>query len=102
MILLDIYWYRDMYKLLRRNKARLFIFCIIFVSLLLCLYYVSQIQVPTSSSHSNTLDSQVLQLNMTSELNENLCPNIEPRKADIDTQEEFKNFDFQVNTFLSM
>ncbi|XP_043463194.1 alpha-mannosidase 2 isoform X2 [Leptopilina heterotoma] len=92
-----------MYKLLRRNKARLFIFSIIFVSLLLCLYYVSQIQVPTSSSssssssssHPNTLDFQVSQENITSELNHNLCPNIEPRKADIDTQEEFKNFDFQ-------
>ena len=95
-----------MYKLLRRGSGRMFIICIVLLSLLLCLYYVSQIQTPASNSNLNGLKDE-LKKKMTSALPDNIdvsesqlssaaCLIIEPRKSDIDAQEEFKKFDFQV------
>jgi alpha-mannosidase len=95
-----------MYKLLRRGSGRLFILCAILLSLLLCLYYVSQNPGPNSSDpgvseliadveiiastepeYSKLMNAQVLH---------GMCPLIKPRKVDIDAQFEFENFDFQV------
>lgn len=98
-----------MYKLLRRGTGRMFVFCIVIVSLLLCLYYVSQIQTPSSGQSPSLLtavgaryerpttiqpdysEAPDVRVSMTT------CPLIRPRTTDIETQEEYQKFDFQVS-----
>ncbi|XP_033223814.1 alpha-mannosidase 2 [Belonocnema kinseyi] len=95
-----------MYKLLRRGSGRMLILCVVLVSLLLCLYYVSQIQTPASGPASNLLSGD-FDKGVTSgvlpdyteapdsKISAAACPVIEPRTADIDAQEQFQKFDFQ-------
>ena len=97
-----------MYKLLRRGSGRMFILCVVLVSLLLCLYYVSQIQTPATGPVSNLLND-VFDRGITPEVLPNYteepdskistaaCPVIQPRTSDIDAQEQFQKFDFQVS-----
>ncbi|KMQ92018.1 alpha-mannosidase 2, partial [Lasius niger] len=111
-----------MYKILRRGSGRVFVLGVVVLSLLLCLYYVSQVQAPPSSSSSSSSSSSGHPAAAAAAiLNEELrydrssltsvtpdysespdarvslatCPAIAPRNADIDAQQEFSKFDFQ-------
>lgn len=98
-----------MYKLLRRGTGRMFVFCIVLVSLLLCLYYVSQIQAPSSGQSPGLLTAVVARYERPTTLQPDYseapdvkvsmasCPLIRPRTTDIETYEEFQKFDFQVS-----
>lgn len=98
-----------MYKILRRGSGRVFVLCIVVLSLLLCLYYVSQVQAP-SSGHPAILNEELRYdrslTSVTPDYSESpdaqvslaTCPIIVPRNADIDAQQEFGKFDFQVGT----
>lgn len=109
-----------MYKILRRGSGRVFVLGVVVLSLLLCLYYVSQVQAPPSSSSSSSGHPAAAAAAI---LNEELrydrssltsvtpdyselpdarvslatCPIIVPRNVDIDAQQEFSKFDFQVS-----
>ncbi|KYM91680.1 hypothetical protein ALC53_01438 [Atta colombica] len=95
-----------MYKILRRGSGRVFVLCIVVLSLLLCLYYVSQVQAP-SSGHPAILNEELRYdrslTSVTPDYSESpdaqvslaTCPIIVPRNADIDAQQEFGKFDFQ-------
>lgn len=109
-----------MYKILRRGSGRVFVLGVVVLSLLLCLYYVSQVQAPPSSSSSSSghpaaaaaailneelrYDRSSL-TSITPDYSESpdarvslaTCPVIVPRNADIDAQQEFSKFDFQVS-----
>ncbi|XP_034936325.1 uncharacterized protein, partial [Chelonus insularis] len=98
-----------MYKLLRRGSGRMFILCVVLLSLLLCLYYVSQIQAPSTGQATPLLAAPVgvrydrPLTTLVPDYSEppdarvaaESCPLTRPRNADIDTQEEFSKFDFQ-------
>ncbi|XP_012288282.1 alpha-mannosidase 2x [Orussus abietinus] len=98
-----------MYKaLLRRGSGRAFALCVVVVSLLLCLYYVSQTHAPPSGASSAAGQSEASRDERTASspaprpaeapdgrAAPAACPLIEPRPADIDAQEEFDKFDFQ-------
>ena len=99
----------------------MFVFCVVVLSLLLCLYYVSQTQQAPStssgggassalvgpegprydgsggSSRVTTLLAEYSEL-PDARISTATCPLVTPRKADIDAQEEFKKFDFQVSS----
>ncbi|KYM94953.1 hypothetical protein ALC62_14548 [Cyphomyrmex costatus] len=95
-----------MYKILRRGSGRVFVLCIVVLSLLLCLYYVSQVQAP-SSGHPAILNEELRYdrslTSATPDYSESpdaqvslaTCPIIVPRNTDIDAQQEFGKFDFQ-------
>lgn len=103
---------RIMYKLLRRGSGRIFVLGIVVLSLLLCLYYVSQVQAPSSGHpaaaallneelrYDRSLTSITPDFNESPDAQVTLatCPIIVPRNADIDAQQEFSKFDFQVST----
>jgi len=96
-----------MYKILRRGSGRVFVLCIVVLSLLLCLYYVSQVQAP-STGHPAILNEELRYdrslTSATPDYSESpdaqvslaTCPVIVARLADIDAQQEFSTFDFQV------
>lgn len=108
-----------MYKILRRGSGRVFVLGVVVLSLLLCLYYVSQVQAPSSSSsssgHPGAAAAAILNeelrydrsslTSITPDYSESpdarvslaTCPVIVPRNADIDAQQEFSKFDFQVS-----
>jgi len=102
-----------MYKILRRGSGRVFVLCIVVLSLLLCLYYVSQVQAP-SSGHPAILNEELRYdrslTSVTPDYSESpdaqvslaTCPIIVPRNADIDAQQEFSKFDFQVGFRISV
>jgi len=100
-----------MYKILRRGSGRVFVLCIVVLSLLLCLYYVSQVQAPSSGHPAAAILNEELRYDrsltsVTPDYSESpdaqvslaTCPIIVPRNADIDAQQEFSKFDFQVDT----
>jgi len=102
---------RIMYKILRRGSGRVFVLCIVVLSLLLCLYYVSQVQAPSSGHPAAAILNEELRYDrsltsVTPDYSESpdaqvslaTCPVIVPRNADIDAQQEFGKFDFQVST----
>ncbi|XP_014227200.1 alpha-mannosidase 2 [Trichogramma pretiosum] len=102
-----------MYKLLRRGSGRMLVLCAVLLSVLLCLYYVSQTQspngaanAPASAAAAALLADAGLDRVFTSaqpEYNEaadaqvssDTCPLITPREADIDVQAEYDKFEFQ-------
>ncbi|KAH0944642.1 hypothetical protein HN011_010752 [Eciton burchellii] len=96
-----------MYKILRRGSGRVFVLCVVVLSLLLCLYYVSQVQAP-STGHPSILNEELRYdrslTSATPDYSESpdaqvslaTCPVIVARLADIDAQQEFSTFDFQV------
>lgn len=99
-----------MYKILRRGSGRVFVLCIVVLSLLLCLYYVSQVQAPSSGHPAAAILNEELRYDrsltsVTPDYSESpdaqvslaTCPVIAPRNADIDAQQEFGKFDFQVS-----
>ena len=103
-----------MYKILRRGTGRILILGVVVVSLLLCLYYVSQTQSPNpANSPSNQLTESAYHRQFTvssvpkefldqneiesSKISQDTCPLVKPRDADIDTLTEFTKFDFQVS-----
>jgi alpha-mannosidase len=102
-----------MYKILRRGSGRVLILCIVVLSLLLCLYYVSQVQAPSTGHpaagaailneelrYDRSLTSVTPDYSESPDAQVSLatCPIIVPRNADIDAQQEFGKFDFQVST----
>ncbi|XP_011297547.1 alpha-mannosidase 2 [Fopius arisanus] len=97
-----------MYKLLRRGSGRTFLLCAVLLSLLLCLYYVSQTQGPSSGQAPALLAAPVgvryeRPTTLAPDYSEApdarvsmaTCPSLRPRGADIEAQEEFDKFDFQ-------
>lgn len=100
-----------MYKILRRGSGRVFVLCTIVISLLLCLYYVSQ-QGPNGNSlgGSNVIPvGAYQQLTGTiipdyseppdAQVSLDTCPLVQIRDVDIDAQAEFEKFEFQVGFF---
>lgn len=96
-----------MYKILRRGSGRTFALCGVVLSLLLCIYYVSQAQTPTSGPTNVLNDGLRYDRSLTSvtpdsselpdaKVSSDNCPAIVPRETDIDTEDVFKKFDFQV------
>jgi len=98
-----------MYKILRRGSGRVFVLCIVVLSLLLCLYYVSQVQAPSTGHPAAAILNEELRYDRsltsaTPDYSESpdaqvslaTCPVIVARLADIDAQQEFSTFDFQV------
>lgn len=102
-----------MYKILRRGSGRVFVLCIVVLSLLLCLYYVSQVQAPSTGHpaaaailneelrYDRSLTSVTPDYSESPDAQVSLatCPVIVGRLADIDAQQEFSTFDFQVSFF---
>lgn len=106
-----------MYKILRRGSGRMFVLCVVLVSLLLCLYYVNQTQGTNSAatgiiggagganSGDNPASFERLMTSVVPDYSEppdalvsrDTCPLIVPREADIDAQAEFEKFEFQVS-----
>ncbi|RLU15545.1 hypothetical protein DMN91_012539 [Ooceraea biroi] len=99
-----------MYKILRRGSGRVFVLCIVVLSLLLCLYYVSQVQAPSTGHpaaaaailneelrYDRSLTSVTPDYSESPDAQVSLatCPVIVARLADIDAQQEFSTFDFQ-------
>ncbi|XP_008550659.1 alpha-mannosidase 2 [Microplitis demolitor] len=100
-----------MYKLFRRGSGRMLILCVVILSLLVCLYYVSQIQAPSTGQAPALLAAPVgVRYEQRSPLttlvpdyseqpdarvSTSNCPLTQPRNADIDTLTEFAKFDFQ-------
>lgn len=101
-----------MYKILRRGSGRVFVLCIVLLSLLLCLYYVSQVQAPSTGHPAAILNEELRYdrslTSVTPDYSESpdaqvslaTCPIIVPRNADIDAQQEFSKFDFQVSPYV--
>ncbi|KZC09229.1 hypothetical protein WN55_00965 [Dufourea novaeangliae] len=98
-----------MYKILRRGSSRVFVVCVVLLMLLLCLYYVSQAQAPSAGPSAAILNEELrYERGPTSitpdyvetpdaKVSLDTCPIIVPRNVDIDTQQEFEKFDFQVS-----
>lgn len=98
-----------MYKILRRGSGRVFVVCVVVLSLLLCIYYVNQAQTPSTASSAAILNEELRYdrslTSITPDYSEvpdsrislATCPVTESRHADIDAQREFEKFDFQVN-----
>ncbi|KAG7212260.1 hypothetical protein KM043_012590 [Ampulex compressa] len=98
-----------MYKILRRGSSRVFVLCAVVLTLLLCLYYVSQAQAPSTGPSGAILSDELrYDHGLTSitpdyveapdaQVTLATCPIIVPRNVDIDTQQEFEKFDFQVS-----
>lgn len=97
-----------MYKLLRRGSGRMLVLCAVLLSVLLCLYYVSQTQNSPGGSAAIIAESAAFERVLTSALPDyseppdgqvspDTCPLVAPRDTDIDAQAEFEKFDFQVN-----
>ncbi|XP_076235617.1 alpha-Mannosidase class II b [Calliopsis andreniformis] len=96
-----------MYKILRRGSSRVFVVCVVLLTLLLCLYYVSQAQAPATGPSAAILNDELRYdhgpTSITpdyiespdSKVSLDTCPIIVPRNVDIDTQQEFEKFDFQ-------
>ncbi|KAK0092168.1 hypothetical protein PV326_002043 [Microctonus aethiopoides] len=98
-----------MYKLFRRGSGRMFVLCVVLLSLLLCLYYVSQTQAPSTGQASLAAaqialrDEQQSLTTLVPDYNEAPdarvsaadCPFPQSRNADIDTPAEYAKFDFQ-------
>ncbi|XP_026830579.1 uncharacterized protein LOC105283935 isoform X2 [Ooceraea biroi] len=102
-----------MYKILRRGSGRVFVLCIVVLSLLLCLYYVSQVQAPSTGHpaaaaailneelrYDRSLTSVTPDYSESPDAQVSLatCPVIVARLADIDAQQEFSTFDFQLTS----
>lgn len=98
-----------MYKILRRGSSRVFVVCAVLLTLLLCLYYVNQAQAPSTGPSAGILNEELrYDRGLTSitpdyvespdaKVSLDTCPIIVPRNVDIDTQQEFEKFDFQVS-----
>ncbi|KAK1118194.1 hypothetical protein K0M31_015241 [Melipona bicolor] len=98
-----------MYKILRRGSSRVFVVCAVLLTLLLCLYYVNQAQAPSTGPSAGILNEELrYDRGLTSitpdyvespdaRVSLDTCPIIVPRNVDIDTQQEFEKFDFQVS-----
>ncbi|XP_015513287.2 alpha-mannosidase 2 [Neodiprion lecontei] len=95
-----------MYKLLRRGSGRTFALCGVALSLLLCIYYVSQAQTPPAGPTNVLSEGLRYDRSPTSvppdpnevpdaKVSSESCPVIVPKETDIDTQDIFKKFDFQ-------
>lgn len=101
--------FRTMYKILRRGSSRVFVVCAVLLTLLLCLYYVNQAQAPSTGPSAGILNEELrYDRGLTSitpdyvespdaKVSLDTCPIIVPRNVDIDTQQEFEKFDFQVS-----
>ncbi|KAL7291007.1 hypothetical protein TKK_0015148 [Trichogramma kaykai] len=107
-----------MYKLLRRGSGRMLVLCAVLLSVLLCLYYVSQTQSPNGAANAPASAAAAALLadagldrvftSAQSEYNEaadaqvssDTCPLITPREADIDVQAEYDKFEFQIQVVL--
>ncbi|XP_076230579.1 alpha-Mannosidase class II b isoform X2 [Nomia melanderi] len=97
-----------MYKILRRGSSRVLVVCVVLLTLLLCLYYVSQAQTPSTGPSAAIINEELrydrVPTSITPDYVESpdakvsldTCPIIVPRNVDIDTQQEFEKFDFQV------
>lgn len=97
-----------MYKILRRGSSRVLVVCVVLLTLLLCLYYVSQAQTPSTGPSAAIINEELrydrVPTSITPDYVESpdakvsldTCPIIVPRNVDIDTQREFEKFDFQV------
>lgn len=102
-----------MYKILRRGSSRVFFACVILLTLLLCLYYVNQAQAPSTGPSAGILNEELrYDRGLTSiapdyvespdaKVSLDTCPVIVPRNVNIDTQQEFRKFDFQVSELVS-
>ncbi|KAK0167162.1 hypothetical protein PV327_004595 [Microctonus hyperodae] len=97
-----------MYKLFRRGSGRMFVLCVVLLSLLLCLYYVSQTQAPSTGQASlaaaqialrdeQSLTTLVPDYNEAPDARVSAadCPFPRSRNADIDAPAEYAKFDFQ-------
>ncbi|KAH0550120.1 hypothetical protein KQX54_017548 [Cotesia glomerata] len=101
-----------MYKLFRRGSGRMLILCVVVLSLLVCLYYVSQIQAPSTGQAPALLAAPVgvryeqrqplttlvpdYSEQPDARVSAGNCPLTQPRNADIDTLTEYSKFDFQI------
>lgn len=104
-----------MYKILRRGSGRMFVLCVVLVSLLLCLYYVNQTQGTNSTATGiigggggdNPASFERVMTSVVPDYSEppdalvsrDTCPLIQPRETDIDAQAEFEKFEFQVSLY---
>ncbi|OAD56778.1 hypothetical protein WN48_02986 [Eufriesea mexicana] len=94
-----------------RGSSRVFVACVVLLTLLLCLYYVNQAQAPSTGPSAGILNEELrYDRGLTSitpdyvespdaRISLDTCPIIVPRNMDIDTQQEKFDFQFRRHIF---